>query len=981
VLDQFKARLEQQYIKLKIKSGDSMKIKTGVIELRMALACLSAAAAFVCVPASAQLSTSTIKGQVTRAGAPAQAATAIVAVNRATGYTYRARTAADGSYVITGLAPGAYQIQVGAEKSDTVTVAIGETASIDLAIGGAADAAQPGLQRVVIQGSMQRKDVRTSEVGTSVSRAQIDNTPQVTRNFLSFADLAPGVRFDVDPATGYGSLKSGAQNQDNVNVFIDGVGQKNYILRGGVSGMDASRGNPFPQSAVAEYKVISQNYKAEYEQVSSSAITAITKSGTNQFHGEVFFDRTGSSMTAYDPFQKKNRAAGVDRPTYKQSQYGFSLGGPIRQDAMHFFAAYEAKDIDSPRQVVAQRQDLLPNAGIVPGLLAQAGSSTSKFKEHLFLGKIDAQLSDEQRLEVSARIRRESDLVPEDIKLSVPGNEKDRRNDENRLDIKHEWTRGDFLNEARYGYESYTWNPHAKLGTPYIKYVVSPSNQENNVVDVLFTGGSPDAQHRRQSGNSLSDELTWTGLQGHTIKGGIKVKRVSFDLSGTPRSVDILRELIDNQTGIARVIQNDLALAPVGVAYKDTQYGVYLQDDWKVTPKLELNLGLRWDYETNMLNDSYVTPADRLAIFPKQDPREGAAAGQTYAQSLARGGVNIADYYSTGSNRSAFKKAFQPRVGFSYDVNGDRNTVVFGGFGRAYDRTLANVALDELQHNAQPGGEIWMIRSDHKLPYTDQFSLGLRQGVGAWNTELGATYSRSHNQFNWFGGNRDVNGGWGTQSPIDPLWGSVPGFGNLVLGDFISQARTETVYAKGDKPFSTSSGWGLAATYTFSKGETTNKEWTNDLFNWTYGRSTSGWNPSKDVERHRLVMVGITDRVLPWGIMLSSKATLGSGRPYRLTDCSQGFNACISREGEGGPFRQVDLAMSKDIGVGFGKVSLRFDVLNLFNTINYGGYDDWVGGPATPPRNSYGGDNSNVGTAGAVAGPMRTVKISARYSF
>jgi hypothetical protein len=389
---------------------------------------------------------------------------------------------------------------------------------------------------------------------------------------------------------------------------------------------------------------------------------------------------------------------------------------------------------------------------------------------------------------------------------------------------------------------------------------------------------------------------------------------------------------------------------------------------------------MRWDYETNMLNDSYATPPDRVAIFGKQDPR-GAPAGQTYAQSLAKGGVVIGDYISTGSNRKAFKNAYQPRVGFSYDVAGDRNTVVFGGAGRAYDRTIANSALDELQHNAQPGGEIWMIRSDHKQPYTDQFSLGLRQGLGKWNTEIGYTNSRSHNQFNWFGGNRDVNGGWGTQSPIDPLWGSVPGFGTLILGDFITQAKTESVYLKGDKPYTVSSGWGLAATYTLSDGQTTNKEWTNDIFNWTYGRSSSGFNPSTNVERHRLVVSGLTDRLLPYGVMLSSKVTLGSGLPYRITDCSKGWDSCVSRKGDGGSFREVDLALSKDIGVGFGKIGLRMDILNLLNTVNYGGYDSWGGGPSTPPANYLGGDNKNLGTPGSVAGPMRTVKLSARYTF
>ncbi|HEY1225914.1 MAG TPA: hypothetical protein VGF26_01205, partial [Ramlibacter sp.] len=313
--------------------------------------------------------------------------------------------------------------------------------------------------------------------------------------------------------------------------------------------------------------------------------------------------------------------------------------------------------------------------------------------------------------------------------------------------------------------------------------------------------------------------------------------------------------------------------------------------------------------------------------------------------------------------------------------NGDQNTVIFGGAGRAYDRTMANQALDELQHNASPGGEIWMIRNNMKQPYTDQFSLGVRQAVGQWNTEIGYIDSRSHDQFNWFGGNRDPKGGWGNQSPIDPLWGSVPGYGNLILGDFITQTVTESVYLKADKPYSVASGWGLSATYTLSDGQTTNKEWTNDLFNWTYGRSTSGWNPSTNVERHRLVVAGLTDRVLPFGIMLSSKVTYGSGLPYRITDCSAGWSACVSRKGNGGPFREVDLALSKGVGTGFGKVELRMDVLNLFNTINYSGYDAWGGGPASPPANYLGGDNSHLGVAGGVAGPMRTVKFTARYAF
>src|SRR6185436_20601831 len=152
-----------------------------------------------------------------------------------------------------------------------------------------------------------------------------------TRNFLSFADLAPGVNFDVANNTGQVKLQSGAQNQDNVNLYIDGVGQKNY--------------------------------KAEFDQVSSAAITAVTKTGTNEFHGSAFWDMTQTDWTEEDPFQKKAKEQGVDRPNAKQQQFGFDAGGAFVKDRIHFYFAYEGKKIEEPRQVVLQNDNLLPNAG------------------------------------------------------------------------------------------------------------------------------------------------------------------------------------------------------------------------------------------------------------------------------------------------------------------------------------------------------------------------------------------------------------------------------------------------------------------------------------------------------------------------------------------------------------------------------------------------------------------------------------------
>ncbi len=95
--------------------------------------------------------------------------------------------------------------------------------------------------------------------------------PQITRNFLEFADTVPGLDLHRERSSGQTSLKSGGQNTSAVNVYIDGVGQKNYVKEGGVSGQFDTQGNPFPQLAIGEYKVITSNYKAEFDQVSSAA--------------------------------------------------------------------------------------------------------------------------------------------------------------------------------------------------------------------------------------------------------------------------------------------------------------------------------------------------------------------------------------------------------------------------------------------------------------------------------------------------------------------------------------------------------------------------------------------------------------------------------------------------------------------------------------------------------------------------------------
>ena len=355
--------------------------------------------------------------------------------------------------------------------------------------------------------------------------------------------------------------------------------------------------------------------------------------------------------------------------------------------------------------------------------------------------------------------------------------------------------------------------------------------------------------------------------------------------------------------------------------------------------------------------------------------------GQTYAQSLAKGGVNIDDYVADGHSRKTFRGGIAPRLGASYDLRGDRNTVLFAGWGRAYDRTMANHALDELQKNAQPNGEIWLIRNDFKMPYADQFTLGLRQAVGQWNAEVAVSQVQAKNQFFWFSGNRDANGGFADQSPIDPLWGGPNGYGSLILGDFVGQTKTNSLLVKIEKPYTQASGWAVNVTYTHSDAKTTNRDWNNDIFDWTYGKpGAHGWNPSTLVDKDRVVVAGLADKLLPWGLTVSGKLTWASGMPRRIISCAAGWDKCIAVEGDATSFRQLDAGISKAIKFGAASFTLRADVLNLFNTVNYGGFDDWGGGPGNP-QNAVGGDNPNLGTPNSIRGDTRTLRLALSASF
>ncbi|WP_435594041.1 TonB-dependent receptor [Proluteimonas luteida] len=948
---------------------------------RTLLSCALAGCMALAAPAVlAQSTAATIRGQVMADSTPATDAR-VTATNTATGLTRSVQANANGNYSLGGLPPGTYRLDVtadGQSTSQTVTVAVGQVATLNLGVGGVAEAAPAGeatdMDTVRVTATA-LVETRTSEVATYVSQKQIESLPQGTRNFLAFADTVPGMVFTQD-GNGNTKLRSGGQSANNINVFIDGVGQKSYTMPGGVPGQDTSRGNPFPQSAIGEYKVITSNYKAEFDQISSAAIVAATRSGTNDFEGSFFWDRTGTEWRARTPAEIKSG----NKVDSKEEQYGVSFAGPILEDRLHFFVAYEAKEYVTPKTLGLGQQGRYDVDDVPDFLLAGIGPANSPFKQDMYFGKLSWSVNDNNLVELSAQIREEEETIRNDGAFTV-----DRAtfitNDVTRYDLRWQFSGDSWLNDMHLTYEDTAWTPRPLAdGIGYILTVsdYNDQNERDNPQNIVSSGAGSNNQDKGQEGWSFQNDLTFTGWDRHTLKMGVKYKKV--DVNATERNFSNPQFYYDIHQSTEQPYRVEFGRGIPGTAggfttSDNTQLGLYIQDDWEVNDHLTLNLGVRWDYETTPVYEDFVTPAD-LAENMRNHPN------------LQNSDIDVENYISNGNNRSSYKSAWQPRIGFSYDIGGDQRNVIFGGAGRSYDRNLftnlqkeqqtttyagpyrayfvdadgvcrnangcvawdpvylTEAGLDQLVAAGDVSREFYLINNDLKVPYSDQFSLGIRNtwdfGETSWNSEVAVAHIRSYDGLSVRLGNRRPDGSF---FPPDANWGTpwdfdAP-FGRIVLVDNGLETKTNTLLMKMDKPYTNASGWGVTLAYTYTDAERNSAEDGAGIFDYPYA-GYFGWLPVAQVPRHRFVGTAIWDG--PGGITYSGKLTMESMR-YRVSnDCRDVcFPSSYRPDGTIG-LLQLDLAANKVWQVSDDiSFRVRGDILNVTNRRNWNSYNDnWV---------------------------------------
>ncbi|WP_447756032.1 TonB-dependent receptor domain-containing protein [Sphingopyxis fribergensis] len=1002
--------------------------------LAAALAWSSAGAALalaVVTPAHAQVSGASLRGTVKAEGGVSE----VTAINVNTGLTRTSTVGANGGYSFASLPVGTYRLELttpqGKRQTDEFTLAVAQSAVLDFDFSQP-DIAEGGDDAIIVTGSRIRS-MEGGEVGSTISQRLIEQLPQNNRNFLAFADLAPGVQF-ITNGSGQSRLQGGAQGSNAVNIFIDGVGQKDYVLKNGITGQDSTQGNPFPQLAIGEYRVIGSNYKAEYDQVSSVAITAVTKSGTNEFHGEGFVDFTNQSL--------RDRTPGENFPNYlpkiktRDIQFGGALGGPIIKDMLHFFVTYEGKRRTEPRTI-------RPGLDLAPDFFPEEyrdnfGSASETFNENLYFGKLNFTPTANDLFEFSVKYRDET---------GVQINNGIEAFDTRTLAKVEEWrglarwehTAETWVNDFKVAYEDVTWGPRpAQFGNVSLFNVTLPAPPpappgSTRRGDILRIGAGRNFQDKGQKGWQVSNDFTFTGLENHTFKVGVKAKWVKLNTN--------------EQGGVNPLFFYNALYNPGGGTFNDTipyrmefsapvadgdpnirsnnfQIGFYAQDDWEVTDRLTVNVGLRWDYERTPAFLDYVHDPAIAAFVSGQASYTAPDGTVTPAYTnLLNADYNINDYISTGSERKAFKGAWQPRIGFTYELDDDGRFAIFGGYGRSYDRTQFDFIQQEFRQGLfanrtfnfnnpgdatnicdpsatciawnpayltpegradliaglPPGAgrELRFIKNDLKVPYSDQFSLGVRGRFNLLETEVGYSYVKSKDGFVYLLGNRRPDGSFFPPSgnPDSPFGSPPSPFGAIILGDNGLETKAHTAYFKLTKRYTQASPWSFDATYTYTDAKE-NRQF-GEVFSLDFPTIDDyGFITSTGVRKHRLVMAGTVD--IPWGFTLSGKFQIASPKYLGAIVGQSGTpptREAISTKTEGNGdlwgYRQMDLSITKYVPIGFvsdeARLRFRVDIINLFNDRNYGGFDAISG---LRNVNDY-----------ALDGPPRTIKLSAGFQF
>lgn len=692
-------------------SRNCRRIAFGALALSLALCVAS-------LPSWAQIGSGSIGGTVKDPDGLAVPGAEVIVRNVDTGAERQVKTTEDGVFSVPFLVPGRYTVTIKKEgfaefRRENVTVEVGRASTADAQLELAAR-----IETVIATATAPVITTDRQDVSTNINMESVQNLPINGRRWSNLVLTTPGATADG----GFGLISfrgiSGLLN----NNTVDGAdnNQAFFAEEKGRTRIAYSTSQAFIQ----EYEVNTSNFSAEYGRSAGGVVNAVTRSGGSQYHGDAFWYFRSSDFGAFNPFATivppppaPSTPVPV-KPPDKRHQFGGTLSGPVIRDRVFFFfgADQQLRNFPGVANAASPAAFFAPLSVAELGTLAGRGINATqanaglaflqsltgvvprKGDQVLLFPKVDVKVSDHHQLTMSYnRMRWDSPAGIQTGAVVFRGQESFGSDFVKTDTVVARLTSSllpTLVNEFRFSYgrdfEFQTSQPSLP-GQPVSQAGVSP---QVGITTPSFTFGKPNFLDRRafpdENNYQFSDNVSWS-RGAHTMKFGVDINRVhdlqdnlfresgEYSYSTRVNFISDYVAAVDNLApvcgGVSCYTVFNQGFGPSAFRFTTVDYALFVQDTWRLTPRLNLNLGLRWDYQQ----------------FPSaQFPNPLLAASATFPSD---------------------KNNFGPRVGAAYDLTGRGKAVLRGGYGIYYGRIINSTILNAITLTGASGGQSSFLRT------------------------------------------------------------------------------------------------------------------------------------------------------------------------------------------------------------------------------------------------------------------------------
>jgi outer membrane receptor protein involved in Fe transport len=868
-----------------------------------------------------------IRGKVLDATGAAVVGAEVTISNSATGFSRTVKTTDDGSYTVEPVPAGVYTVKssmsgFSAATAQKVEALVGSrtTQNFSLKAGSTTEVVEVTSQAPLF-------DAIKTDVSQNITPSEVQELPLLGRDAANLAYLAPGIKAadSYDPTKARMAILSvNGQTGRNVNITINGVDNKDNTVGGPVMQL--------PLEGVQEFLISTQRFSAANGRSEGAAINLITKSGSNLYHGSFYADFRERA------FNKEQKLAdgGTVQPEYERQQFGGSIGGRIIKDKLFGFFAIER---NREHTSIATESDPFEDLSLVTSLGAQPSPTIpTPFFETRYNGRMDWRMNNEHS-----------------AYLSYSSQANDTLNDQS--DGTADLTNGNFtvnhmqaanltvnsalsntlINQFTFGYQYWNNLIDSNISVPLIVFPSSSFGTNTNVPQQSYQQKWQFKDDITQIWNKHTFRTGFDYLWEPKLGGFFKFSSTpTFTFTEDPTCIlGVGRNAANPDCGSANFSQGFATpglLDSITFANGDPsfnlpggakQLGLYFQDDWKVTSRLTLNLGLRWDRDFNLVGGSGV---DRNA---------------TVKELLVLNNPITNPYVQRKPEDQ--NNNFSPRVGFAYDITGKGNHVVRGGFGMYYGNIFLNIPLFMLQQgnatifqqtldiregNIVPGTGILLenyrfgvdpaptipapsgvlnpgsvgrlMDPDYKNPVTEQFNVGY-----AWQLSPASVIEAEYVHSLSLHENKTINiiqrvpvGGVCCSSPITQAeWDAAgqPRLNTIRVEKSIGRSQYDgmnlSYRQRMSNHFSLNANYTLAWARGYNSGTPASAggaSFRNYPRNAYDPFASYEYGPTGNDERHHITVSGIVE--LPRGFQFSPIMIFGSARPYNAVSSSNTLN-------------------------------------------------------------------------------------------